>query len=75
MTASYRLLGDIGATNTRFAMLSPNGNIAEPMAYETLDFEHCADAIRAYLTNFGASQQPVETALAVAAPKIGRAHV
>ena len=38
------------------------------MCSSDLDFEHCADAIRAYLTNFGASQQPVETALAVAAP-------
>ena len=71
MDGAPRLLGDIGATTARFALLEADGDIAHVQALDVADHEHLAGAIEAYLAGLGSSARPHEAALAVAAPIVG----
>lgn len=64
------LLGDVGATNARFALLRPNGSMTAPRSCSVADFVSLVDAIEAYLAKEG-GVRPSHGALAVAAPIVG----
>jgi len=70
---SSRLLGDIGATNARFALCAPDG---DPMRTRIMPVEHYAtllEAIRSYLEMERIDPAPRAAALAVASPVTGDA--
>jgi glucokinase len=62
------LIGDIGATNARFALVQPGGHTSAPRVYSLNDFPSMPDAIDAYLREEKASERPVQAVLAVASP-------
>jgi glucokinase len=65
------LVGDVGATNARFGLVSPDGAILHSATFADADFATIADAIRAYLAQNGSPQRPCIGCLAIAAPATG----
>lgn len=63
--AELGLVGDIGATNARFALVEPNGTITHAGTYLCEDHASLADALAAYLHNH-AGAKPAHAVLAVA---------
>jgi len=70
-TAGIGLIGDIGATNARFALVEPDGKATPARVSALTDHASLSDAIRAYLAEELPMTQPARAALAVAAPVIG----
>lgn len=64
------LIGDIGATHVRFAIVD-RGTIARPRVLMTGDYPSIADAITAYLQAEAAATIPRDAVLAVASPVTG----
>jgi len=64
------LLGDVGATNARFALLRLDESMTAPKSCSVAGFPSLADAIEAYLAKEGGAR-PTHGALAVAAPIVG----
>jgi glucokinase len=69
--AGVGLLGDIGATNARFALLQPDGKVTARRVYALSEYASLADAIDAYLADESPAAKPMRAALAVAAPVTG----
>lgn len=67
------LVGDIGATNARFGLVSPDGAIVHSSTFADSDFATIGDAIRAYLAQARLSPAPRTGCIAVAAPASGDA--
>ena len=65
------LAGDVGATNARFGLVSPDGAILHSMSFAVADFAAIGDAAQAYLAQRGALPMPRIGALAIAAPVTG----
>jgi glucokinase len=65
------LVGDIGATNARFALVWPDGTTSTPRAYVLDDHSSLVGAIDAYLTDEAPLARPVQAVLAVASPVTG----
>jgi glucokinase len=63
------LVGDIGATNARFALVQPTGAMTPPRLSAVEDHASLAEAVEDYLRETGA--KPREAALAIAAPVAG----
>ncbi len=63
------LVGDIGATNARFAMLR-DAQIAVTETYAVANYPTPADAIRSFLNGPAREHQPSHAALAVAGPVV-----
>ncbi len=70
MNAS-RLLSDVGATNVRFAVQTPDGRVHRDASLRSLDHDTLMEAIDAYLATVPEEARPAEAAFAVAAPVIG----
>jgi glucokinase len=70
MTAPRRLLGDIGATNARFAIVGASGALSHPRVLACADYPAIEAAIADYLRAEG-QKVPREAALAVASPTVG----
>jgi glucokinase len=68
-----RLIGDIGATNARFAWAEPGGRIERMRVLACDDHPTIEDALAAYLAGDDRAERPREAALAVASPAIGDA--
>ncbi|PWB61430.1 MAG: glucokinase [Bradyrhizobiaceae bacterium] len=64
------LVGDIGGTNARFALVQPDGSLARVRTLATEDHPTLADAIAFYFAKFPA-ERPDRAVLAVAAPVTG----
>lgn len=64
--AAPRLVGDVGATNARFGLVSPAGEILDSRTYACDEFPEIGDAIEAYLAQRGAAAMPRQGAVAVA---------
>jgi glucokinase len=62
------LVGDIGATNARFGLVSPDGAIVHSGVFADTDFATIGEAIRAYLAQANAFMSPHIGCLAIAAP-------
>jgi glucokinase len=65
------LVGDIGATNARFGLVSPEGEILVSRTFSDADFAAIGDAIEAYLGERGDRPMPRAGALAIAAAIAG----
>jgi glucokinase len=65
------LVADIGATNARFGLISPDGALLHTMTFACAEYAEIGDAIRAYLAMRGALPAPRVGALAVAAAVTG----
>jgi glucokinase len=64
------LVGDIGGTNARFALVQPDGSLARVRVLATDDYPTIADAIAFYFAKFPA-ERPDQAVIAVAAPVTG----
>jgi glucokinase len=65
------LIGDVGATSARFAVVQPDGSITSTRVHELNDYASLLDAIDAYLTEAVPPVRPVQAVLAVASPATG----
>src|SRR5271154_2389866 len=70
-TGTTWLVGDVGATNARFGLASPDGAILHSRIFACDDFAEIGAAIEAYLGGRGNLPMPRRGALAIAAPIIG----
>lgn len=62
------LIADIGATNTRCALIDDRGRIVSTEIFENAKFEGLEALLKAYLSRRRATDQPRRAALAIAAP-------
>ena len=65
------LMADIGATNTRCALVDDQGHEIAPEVFENADYTGVANVLNVYLDRRRASDHPKRAALAVAAPILG----
>ncbi len=65
------LIGDVGATNARFALVQPDGTTSAARVYALNDYPSLTDAITAYLAQESPSRRPGQAVLAVASPVTG----
>jgi glucokinase len=65
------LIADIGATNTRCALLDDKGRVLSSEHFENESFTGVEGVLRVYLDHRRASDRPRRAALAVAAPMLG----
>jgi glucokinase len=65
------LVADIGATNSRFALVGADGGIAQVRVFGTADYRNIADAIKAYALQVAPSKTLRNAILAVACPVLG----
>ncbi len=73
MSGGARLLGDIGATNARFALYGEDGRAARTRVLPVDGFPTLRLAIQSYLTVERVDQPLAAAALAVASPITGDA--
>ena len=69
--AGLGLIGDIGATNARFALVAPDGLATAVRVYALDDYPSLAEAMDAYLEEQSPREQPDQAVLAVASPITG----
>src|SRR5437016_13266259 len=67
---TFSLVGDVGATNARFGIVSQDGTILDSRIFACADFAGIGDAIEAYLAERG-GDKPRQGALAIAAAIAG----
>jgi glucokinase len=67
----FDLVGDIGATNARFAIVDENGNISSARTYALDDHPGIGEAIDVYLAEERPGKALGRAVLAVAAPMLG----
>jgi glucokinase len=65
--ATTWLVGDVGATNARFGLVSPDGAVLHSVTFACADFAEIGDALDAYLAMRGNFPMPRRGALAIAA--------
>lgn len=65
------LIGDIGATNSRLALVEPGGAIEQIRVFASEEFASLGDMIEAYFASKARAQKPPRAVLAVAAPVTG----
>jgi len=65
------LIGDIGATNARFALVQADGSMTPPRVYALNDYPSLSRAIDAYLAEESPTARPGQAVLAVASPITG----
>lgn len=65
------LIGDVGATNARFALVGPDGAVTGTRLYALNDYSSIANAIDAYLAEQPQPAKPSLGVLAVASPILG----
>ncbi len=68
---TIRLVGDVGATNARFGLISPAGRLRHSSIFACADYAEIGDAIGAYLARRGNLPKPRIGALAIAAAITG----
>jgi glucokinase len=65
------LVGDIGGTNARFGLVSPDGTLLHSSVLADADYPGIAEAIEAYLAQRGGLPRPGRGAIAIASPVTG----
>ncbi len=65
------LVGDIGGTNARFGLVSPDGTLLHSRVLADADYPGIGDAIEAYLGDRGGLPRPLRGAIAIASPVVG----
>ena len=66
--ATTWLVGDIGGTNARFGLVSPDGKLLHSRVLADADYPRIAEAVEAYLADRGGLPRPRRGALAIASP-------
>lgn len=69
--AELGLIGDVGATNARFALVEADGTTTAARVYALNDYPSVIEAIAAYLAEEEPSARPGQAVLAVASPITG----
>ena len=69
-SVEYMLLGDIGATNARFALLS-NGNLNAIRTFEVAKFRQFTDALAIFIKEYSREMRIHQALLAIAGPVKG----
>ena len=69
--SSTRLLGDIGATNVHFALLTRDGRIHRHETLRNLDYDAIDEALDVYLGALPVDESPKDAAFGIAAPVTG----
>ncbi|MDR3421237.1 MAG: glucokinase [Xanthobacteraceae bacterium] len=69
--AELGFIGDVGATNARFALVQPNGTNTTARVYALNDYPSLTEAITTYLAEESPSARPRQAVLAVASPITG----
>jgi glucokinase len=67
LSGEHALLGDIGATNARFALLE-DGVLGPIRSFEVAKFARFADALELFLKDYGSHAPPQHALFAIAAP-------
>ena len=65
------LVGDVGGTNARFGLVSPDGTLLHSRVLADADYPGIAEAIDAYLGERGGLPRPRRGAIAIASPVAG----
>jgi glucokinase len=65
------LVGDIGATNSRLALVEPDGTISRIRVFATDEFAGLGEMIETYLAAETLASKPARAAIAIAAPVTG----
>jgi len=65
------LVGDIGGTNARFGLVSPDGTLLHSSVLADADYPGIAEAIESYLAGRGGLPRPRRGAIAIASPVAG----
>jgi len=65
------LVGDVGGTNARFGLVSPDGSLLHSRVLADADYPGIAEAIDAYLADRGGLPRPRRGAIAIASPVAG----
>jgi glucokinase len=65
------LVGDIGGTNARFGLVSPDGALLHSRVLADADYPGVGEAIEAYLADRGGLPRPAEGAVAIASAVSG----
>ncbi|HVH81692.1 MAG TPA: glucokinase [Stellaceae bacterium] len=71
MAETTWLVGDIGGTNARFGLVSPDGTLLHSRVLADADYPGIAEAIEAYLDERDGLPRPQRGAIAIASPVTG----
>lgn len=64
------LVGDVGGTNARFALVDSQGHIRHPRSFPARDYASLADVIAEYLEQTAGKRRPARAVIAVAGPVV-----
>ncbi len=67
----WGLVGDIGATNSRLALVDPDGTISRIRVFATDEFPGLGEMAEAYIAAETSEQKPTRAVIAIAAPVTG----
>ncbi len=62
------LVGDVGGTNARFALVDGQGHVRHPRTFACRDYASLADVIAEYIDTTAAKKRPPRAVIAVAGP-------
>src|SRR5690606_30119754 len=71
VSGELSLVGDIGATSARFAIVRPDGTISSARVFSSQAYTDIADAILSYLAEEPPSAKPTVGVVAIAAAMVG----
>lgn len=64
------VVGDVGGTNARFALVDESGHIRQPMVYPAAAYPSLTDVLAAYLDKTVGRRRPPKAVIAVAGPVV-----
>ncbi|CAN7490687.1 glucokinase [Phenylobacterium sp. LjRoot219] len=64
------LVGDVGGTNARFALVDSQGHIRHPRSFPARDYASLADVMGEYLEQTAGKRRPARAVIAVAGPVV-----
>lgn len=64
------LVGDVGGTNARFALVDSQGHIRHPRSFPARDYGSLADVMAEYLEQTAGKRRPARAVIAVAGPVV-----
>ena len=65
------LVGDVGGTNARFALVDGQGHVRHPRAFPCKDYASLADIVAEYIETTAGRKRPPRAVFAVAGPVVG----
>jgi glucokinase len=65
------LVGDVGGTHARFALVDAQGHVRNPRTFQAKDYASLTDVIEEYLETTAGKRRPARAVVAVAGPVLG----